>query len=66
MMGQLSSGQERLLYSFNLKAHIPQNRPRADGGDRQKSAKSGRLKRLDFEGTVSYEAGAIRSVSLHI
>ena len=25
MMGQLSSGQERLLYSFNLEDHIPAN-----------------------------------------
>ena len=23
MMGQLSSGQERLFYSFNLESHIP-------------------------------------------
>ena len=25
MMGQLSSGQERLFYSFNLEGHIPAN-----------------------------------------
>lgn len=25
MMGQLSSGQERLFYSFNLEDHIPAN-----------------------------------------
>lgn len=25
MMGQLSSGQERLLYSFNIEDHIPAN-----------------------------------------
>ena len=25
MMGQLSSGQDRLLYSFNLENHIPKN-----------------------------------------
>lgn len=25
MMGQLSSGQERLFYSFNLEDHIPTN-----------------------------------------
>lgn len=26
MMGQLSSGQERLFYSFNIEDHIPANR----------------------------------------
>ena len=25
MMGQLSSGQERLFYSFNIEDHIPAN-----------------------------------------